>query len=251
MNLPPVNPAHRTPSTCPHCYSKRIVRYGILSLKYQTAQRFLCRGCGTTFTDKDTRQRSYPLRPILAALSAYNQGLTLCEAARETAKRYHTRIPLSTLHNWVRDYRSICTFARLRGSAVKDKGALIITKELFHTQLYLYQLHMAKLGLQAGELPGGNYTLLKDYLCTVLAEGFPHTLFTNDASRISQARFPLPRTRTLAKHNAANVLASLALEFATSSKERHQAIQDSFNPWLKGLPIGDWKTSSLRMIPAP
>ncbi len=228
MELALVNPAHRTPSTCPRCYSKRIVRYGILSLKYQTIQRFLCRGCGKTFTDKDTRQRSYPLRPILAALSAYNQGLTLCEAARETAKRYHTKIPLSTLHNWVKDYRSICTFARLRGSALKDKGALILTRELFHTQLYLYQFHRAKLELQAGELGRDDHASLGGYLDTVLAETFPHGLFTPDAPRISQVIFPLSDIRTFAKHNAANALASLALELAQTTKERHQAVEDFF-----------------------
>lgn len=38
----PVNPAHRNPLTCPHCYSKRIIRYGTLAFRRQTVQRFRC-----------------------------------------------------------------------------------------------------------------------------------------------------------------------------------------------------------------
>ena len=42
-----VNPAHRTPMTCPYCYSKRIIRYGTLAfrhlgIKRSRAERFNC-----------------------------------------------------------------------------------------------------------------------------------------------------------------------------------------------------------------
>ena len=230
MRPPLVNPTHRSPATCPHCYSKRIVRYGTLCLRRQTTQRFRCNACRRTFTDKDTRHRTYPLKTILAALTAYNTGHTLAGACREIARRYHTKIPLSTVHSWIQDYRGVCTFSRLRAEAMRScrDDSLIITRKLFHTQLYLYQLHRAKLELAGHELPERSISSLRSYLNAVPTKEFPHTLFTREAPRISQIRFPLLKAECHAKTNAANVLASLGLEFAACNKERHQAIQDFF-----------------------
>lgn len=225
-----VNPVHRNPLTCPHCYSKQIVRYGTLTLKHSRVQRFRCNTCRRTFTDKDTKHRTYPLKTILAAITAYNTGHTLAGACKETARRYHKKIPLSTLHSWVRDFRSICTFARIRKEALQlcGNGALILTRKLYHTQLYLFQLHRAKLELQGDELSRRSHASLSDYLQRVPTRQFPHQLFREDAPRSSQIQFSLLKTRIRTKHNPANVLTSLAKEFAKTNKERHQAVQDFF-----------------------
>ncbi len=220
-----VNPAHRKPMTCPHCYSKKIVRYGTLTLKHQKVQRFRCKACKKTFTDKDTKHRTYPLKTILAALTTYNRGNTLDRTSRQTAKRFSTRIPKSTLHNWIQDYQHICTFTNLRRTTVFREKPLL-TRRLYHTQLYYYQYHRAKLGLIAHNLP--RKSRLENYLLEVPTRRFPHSLFTPKAPRMSQVRFPLLNTRAKKTSNNASALASLALEFANTNSERHQAIQDFF-----------------------
>ncbi|MDI6807324.1 MAG: hypothetical protein QMD14_06015, partial [Candidatus Aenigmarchaeota archaeon] len=148
------------------------------------------------------------------------------------AKRFHIKIPQSTIHSWIKEYSKLCTFHRLRE---KSRGMfspkeLILSQRLQHKQVYEFQLHRAKLLLQAKELPQRKFQLLKSYLEFVQTDKFPHHIFIIPdeelEKRASQLKASLLKITKLQKRNLANKLAELGLMLAKSSRERHSRVQE-------------------------
>lgn len=57
-------------------------------------------------------RRRYPPRAILEALIAYHLGHTIEATRAQVLKRTRTRVPASTLHSWIGQFASVCTFSR-------------------------------------------------------------------------------------------------------------------------------------------
>jgi transposase-like protein len=74
---------HETKPTiaCPYCGGKHIIRKGVRRNKYGDVQLFHCRPCDRRFTPLVNKNRSYPLRVILHAITRYNRLDTLEDAA--------------------------------------------------------------------------------------------------------------------------------------------------------------------------
>jgi transposase-like protein len=217
---------------CPYCGSKEIKRFGKMVLKHETVQRFRCNSCKKTFSDRPTKHKSYPAKIILNVVSTYNLGYTLEQTAKQIAKRFHVKIPISTIHSWIKGFSNVCTFAKIREEAIKlfKPEEIILSKKLQHKQIYNFKLHRAKLELQAKELPEQKFQLLKAYLEFIQTDSFPHHIFTIPdeelEKRASQLKASLLKITKLEKQNLANKLAELGLMLAKTNKERHLCIQD-------------------------
>ncbi|MDI6807118.1 MAG: hypothetical protein QMD14_04930 [Candidatus Aenigmarchaeota archaeon] len=217
---------------CPHCKSQLIVKHGKRKIKRAIVQIYRCQTCRKFFSDKALKHKSWDAKTILGAISTYNLGYTLHQTIKEMSRRFHQKIPESTLRSWMKEYSNICRFIRLRKDGIKlfTPSGMILTKRLQHKQIYEFKLHQAKLALQAKELPERKFRLLKDYLEFIQGDRFPHHIFTIPdeelEKRASQLNATLLRVTKLQKQNLANRLAELGLILAKTNKERHQCVQD-------------------------
>ncbi len=221
---------------CPYCQSKLTTKHGRRKAKRTVVQIYKCQTCGKFFSDRALKHKSYDEKTILRAISTYNLGYTFEQTAGQMSKRFHVRLPESTLRSWINEYSDVCRFMRLREQALKlcnKPEEMVFSQSLNHRQIYNFQLHRAKLLLQSGELPDNKFLLLKAYLERIPTQTFPHHLFQpnrheepDGLSRSSQMRFATFDFVKAEKRNMANKLAELGLMLAKTNKERHEAIQD-------------------------
>src|SRR5271170_705112 len=106
----------KAPARCPYCNSARLIKKGTRNKKLETVQLFKCRSCGRVFTPgtQALRNKTYPQREILDAITMYNLGYTLSETAKKIASRYGHRVGESTLSRWINLHPSLTSYRRLR-----------------------------------------------------------------------------------------------------------------------------------------
>ena len=217
---------------CPYCSSKNTIKRGKRKRKLRIIQQFQCKDCQKFFSPQTQNSKTYPLNIILKAISIYNIGYNLNQTSEKLMNKYKIKVPISTLSEWLSQYKNICTFARLRKEAIKHyKPTQIIQKQtLNHIQPYTFQYHKVKLDITLKENP--RFSKLREYIEKIHSKEFPHHIFTYNKSgdtndqRASQAKFNYLRIKHIQKQNQANELAKLALNLANSNKERHKVIQD-------------------------
>src|ERR1700733_4600931 len=86
----------KEPDACPSCGSRSLRRRGTRRKKLEIVQLWRCTSCKRVFTPGPAalRNKTYPLRLILAALTDYDLGYTLeATAARLTKKDRRTVSP--------------------------------------------------------------------------------------------------------------------------------------------------------------
>ncbi|MEM5810913.1 MAG: hypothetical protein QXP66_03350 [Candidatus Aenigmatarchaeota archaeon] len=226
------NSSFKIDQKCETCGSKEIIRKGKRKLKYGEVQIYRCKSCKKFFSSKNLKHKTYPAKVILNAISTYNLGFTLEKTKKEIAKRFKIKVPESTINSWIKEYSSICTFSRIREKALKQSKTeeMIFSKKLQHKQIYNFQLHKAKLLLQAKELPENKFNLMKSYLEKIQTQEFPHHIFTIPdeelEKRASQLKASLLNIKKLEKQNLANSLAKLGLMLAKTNRERHLCVQN-------------------------
>ena len=147
----------KQPDACPHCGSHSLTRRGTRKKKLEIVQLWRCSSCKRTFTPGPAalRNKTYPLRIILAALTDYDLGYTLEATAARLKKKTNRSVSPSTITTWLRDYKQHCSYRRLRarGRARFPATQTIRSIKLYHRQVYGYAYHRAKLDLvRAGEL---------------------------------------------------------------------------------------------------
>ena len=226
----------KTTIECPYCQSKNTKKEGKRKGKFQTIQKYSCKECKKNFTGKGIAQKSYPSKIILNAISYYNLGHSQSEASKILAQKFKLGVPQKTISNWLSEYKSICTFSRLRKEAVKlynNPKDIIHKQTLNHIQPYTFKFHKAKLDILIKENP--KFSVLKNYINKINLKEFPHHIFTynknnNNISpnnqRASNLKFNHLNIKIINKNNQSNELAKLAINLANSNKERHQALQD-------------------------
>ncbi len=219
---------------CQNCGSKNIVKAGKKRLKQQTVQRYKCSSCNKFFSDKQLKNKTYPAKIILNAISYYNLGNTLEETKNTIARKFKIPVPITTIQSWIKEYSGICTYARLRKEAIKpyNPNDIIFSQTLNHIQPYIFKCHKAKLEILTKESP--QFAAIKDYIEKINQKNFPHHIFTynkgNNANekRASQLKFSHLKIETKSKNNLACKLATLALNLAATNKQRHETIQNFF-----------------------
>jgi len=221
---------------CKNCSSDEVIKKGARKGKLQVKQVCFCKSCGSKFTLGESKNKTYPTSIILKSVSIYNLGYDLNQTRLKLEKSDKIKIPISTVSSWINEYKSICTFTRLRKQAIKlYKPKNIIHKQtISHIQPYTFKYHKAKLDILTKETP--KFSALKDCIDKITSNKFPHHIFTynknnnintnSDEQRASQLKFNHLNIKTISKTNQANELAKLALNLAKNNSDRHTAIQD-------------------------
>ena len=181
-------------------------------------------------------QQDLSLDEILEALTAYNQGHSLEDAARRLSSRYGHAINPATISRWLSAHPGLTTYRRLRarGRKLFTPPQLIRIIKLYHAQVYEFGYHRAKLAfLRDGTLDDRRkgdtkFAPLADFLESVPRD-CPHELFRREegarASKLPHDFLALDRLIVMEKHNTATDAAALIIPSVGSNHDRHPKLQ--------------------------
>src|ERR1700719_1475827 len=105
----------KRPERCPHCGSTAISRKGTRRKKIEIVQLWRCASCKRVFTPTPAalRNKTYPLRIALDAITLHDLGYSLEATADKMKSRHGYRVGRSTVATWLAEHRSLTTYARL------------------------------------------------------------------------------------------------------------------------------------------
>jgi hypothetical protein len=126
---------------CPKCCCKSTTRRGKRRNRLRTLQLFQCPECLHRFTGEPGKNRTYPLKLILDAISTFNLGHSITDTRSSLRRRFHVDVPDRTISSWLTAYRSLSTYARLRaaGKTLFDPRSIIVSRFFEHQQVYRFQ----------------------------------------------------------------------------------------------------------------
>jgi transposase-like protein len=129
----------KEPEACPNCGGRNLTRRGTRRKKLEIVQLWRCAACKRVFTPRPAalRNKTYPLRMILSALTDYNCGFTLEQTAARLQKKAHRRVSPSTITSWLDEYKQHCSYRRLREAGLRRYPAAqtIRSIKLYHRQV--------------------------------------------------------------------------------------------------------------------
>jgi transposase-like protein len=223
----------KVPDACPYCGSHNLTRRGTRKKKLEIVQLWRCSSCKRVFTPGPAalRNKTYPLRTILAALSDYHLGYSVEMAAARLRKKTGRHVSPSTITWWLREYRQHCTYRRLRAGGLRrfPPEQAIRSIKLYHRQVYGYAYHRPKLEfVRAGMLDekrsgDTRFAAIADFLESVPTT-CPHDLFRREddpKARASQAHpsfADVSRVTVNSKRNAATEAAAFIIPTVGNNK---------------------------------
>jgi hypothetical protein len=223
----------KKPDVCPYCSGHAFTRRGTRKKKFEIVQLWRCASCKRMLTPAPAtlRNKTYPLRVIIEALTTYNLGYSHEETIRHIKARTGRAIPDSTLSNWIAEHHDLMSYRRLRDAGRKrfPPEQTVRSVKLYHCQVYRYSFHQPKLEFVRESDEHGRFAPVADFL-EAIPTICPHTLFRNeDASgRASQVQpvFADPaRIVVNRKENTATRAAALIIPTVGNNRERHERLQ--------------------------
>jgi transposase-like protein len=228
----------KVPEACPHCGSHVLTRRGTRRKKLEIVQLWRCASCKRVFTPGPSalRNKTYPLRVVLDALSTYSLGYSMEDTVARVKSKSGRAIGSSTLAGWLAEHKHVLSYLRLResGRHLFPPAQTIRSIKLYHRQIYGYAFHRSKLELlRRGEFddkrhgdrrfaPIANFLEAVPLIC-------PHDLFrAEDRGRASQAHphfADVSRVIVNRKENAATHIAGLIIPAVGNNKLRHETLQ--------------------------
>jgi transposase-like protein len=206
---------------CPSCGGRNIVKRGKQTSKRGKKQTYYCKDCEKRFVETGIgfKGRRYDAGVILDAISYYNLGNTLIESSRLLKKKHKIDVRRTVIHDWVNEFKDLCSYNRVRDKINKKYGKdLIVSKVYRHKGLtYNFKYHRGKLE-EFGKRWGG----LIDYLMEI-ERGCPTKYFEED-DRCSQLKLRV-NVRQRGTENYACKLAKFALAGVRDNRERHDAVE--------------------------
>ncbi|WP_334147213.1 PD-(D/E)XK nuclease family protein [Hyphomicrobium sp.] len=214
---------------CPWCAGSEIRPKGKRRNKFGDVQLYLCRHCDRKFTPLLTRNKTYPLRVIIDALTFYNRLYTLEGAARAVGRRYGLAISRQTLRNWLDDFADYVPFTKLRAAAARsfDRRDAIAEAQLLHGQVYAFKYHRAKTALILDRLRETHPVRPLQAFLEGVPRSCPHTLFRDNRARASstKGRFRLDGLVIKPRPDPAVQAARFALQAVADNRQRHETLQ--------------------------
>lgn len=230
----------KRPDCCPYCGSTHVTRKGTRRKKIEVVQIWRCFSCKRLFTPGPAalRNKTYPLRMVLSALTDYDTGFTLEQTAARLKQKTNRTVSPSTIASWLDQYKPQCSYRRLRsqGLARFPANQTIRAIKLYHRQIYSYAYHRPKLDfVRAGVLDDKRtgdtrFAPLVDFLERVPTD-CPHDLFRREGdpkARASQAAPTFADTSHAivnVRENAATHTAALIIPAVGNNKLRHETLQ--------------------------
>lgn len=222
-----LRPKSKQQISCKRCDSREVVRRGYRKKKLETLPLYLCKSCGFTFAKQILRGKTYPVKVILEALSLYHLGYSLSEVCSRLKIRFGLMVKKSTVGNWVKEFKELCTYHRLRedGSGLFSPNQILCAVTLYHKQVYRFCYHRAKLQLLLEPFTHQRFRPLNEYLQGIVRD-CPNELFQGQ-TRCSKmlAGFSIGQVQIQEKSNHAVRLAQLALQAAANNRTRHVTLQ--------------------------
>jgi len=215
---------------CIYCGSKNMVKRGTRKNKLQIVQLYLCKDCNKTFTPHISKNKKYPLKIILEGLTLYNLGNSLEKTSKLLKEKFGMKISASTLENWIKEFKYLCTYSRYRnqGKRLYTPNQIIKELNLNHKQVYKYSYHQAKLDLITEQFPSNrSFKIFKEFLETMY-QSCPHHYFHQENARASQTKklkFSLEQVMVREKQNFATRTANLVLQSVKNNRMRHETLQ--------------------------
>lgn len=220
----------KRPERCPHCGSAHVTRKGTRRKKIEIVQLWRCASCKRVFTPAPAaiRNKTYPLRIVLDAITLYDLGYSLEQTAAKIKSRHGYQVGRTTVAAWLAEHRSLTTYARLRGDGRRlfPPTQTIRSVKLYHRQIYKYAFHRPKLALLREGREHRRFSSVADFLERVPKE-CPHELF-HESERASQtplAKIKTSRLIVVEKENFATRAAALVIPTVGDNRLRHEALQ--------------------------
>ena len=208
---------------CVECGSLNAVKKGKRKTKLSLKQVYKCKDCGKKFTSGQ-RNKTYPVKVVMHAVSSYNLGHSLEKTSRLVNKNYKVKVSPKTIHSWIKEFKKICSYNRIRKkSMLLFKPDEVVLKKVFeHQQPYKFQLHKGKINLFINKYFSG----LRNYLENVV-EDCPDSLFNNSSrgSSVKLAGVDFGKVGMGKRENYACKLAKLALGMTDDNRKRHDVLQ--------------------------
>jgi transposase-like protein len=220
----------KRPERCPHCGSPAVTRKGTRRKKIEIVQLWRCASCKRVFTPTPAalRNKTYPLRIVLDAITLYDLGYSLKQTAAKIQSRHGYKVGRSTIATWLAEHRSLATYARLRpeGRRLFPPTQTIRSVKLYHRQIYKYGYHRAKLAMLREGREHRRFSGVADFLERVPFD-CPHELFhaSERASQTPLAKVPSSRLIIVEKENFATRAAALVIPTVGDNRLRHEALQ--------------------------
>src|SRR5580704_11001050 len=220
----------KVPERCPHCGSTALSRKGTRKKKIEIVQLWRCGACKRVFTPAPAalRNKTYPLRIVLDAITLYDLGYSLDETAEKLRVRQGHRVARSTIAVWLAEHRSLTTYARLRaeGRRLFSPRQTIRAIKLYHRQVYKFEYHRPKLALLRRGREHARLAGVADFLERIPAE-CPHELFRGSERASQKAADFIDASRLIVveKENFATRMAALVIPTVGNNRLRHEALQ--------------------------
>lgn len=203
---------------CPVCNKKNFIKKGKVKTKFGARQSYCCKDCSKRFAKRHLSYKTYGPKVITNALSYYNLGYTLEESARLVNKRFKLRICKSSVHQWLKEFKDICTYYKVRPKALKNyRKEILVSKTFEHNGLnYNFKYHKVKLNILAAGRSG-----LLQYI-----KGFENGCpdFFKEDKRCSQLKIDI-KIKKENRYSQVCKLAELALKAAETNKQRHALVE--------------------------
>jgi transposase-like protein len=223
----------KIPGVCPHCGGRALTRRGTRRKKFEIVQLWRCASCKRIFTPAPAalRNKTYPLRIILDAITTYSLGYSHEETLRRMKAKTGRVISDSTLSAWLAEHNELMSYGRLRDAGRRrfPPEQTIRSIKLYHRQVYRYAFHRPKLELLRDSEEHKRFAPLANFL-EAIPLICPHALFRRDdvGARASQAQpafADVARIIVNRKENAATRAASLVIPTVGDNRRRHDRLQ--------------------------
>ena len=223
----------KAPEVCPHCGGHAFTRRGTRKKKFEIVQLWRCASCKRMFTPAPAalRNKTYPLRTIIDALTTYSLGYSHEETLRRMKAKSGRAIPDSTLSAWIAEHHALLSYRRLRDEGRKrfPPEQTVRSVKLYHRQVYRYSFHRPKLEFVRESDEHRRFASVANFL-EAIPVICPHVLFRNEESggRASQAQPAFADVSNIIvnrKENAATRAAALVIPTVGNNRERHERLQ--------------------------
>ncbi len=207
---------------CSNCGSQNIIKKGRRKTKFGFRQFYYCKDCEKGFIGSKLPHKTYGPKVIVSAVSYYNLGNTLEESAKLTNRRFKVKISKSSVSQWLKELKNICTYYKIRPQVVKNYDqAILISKTFKHNDLaYNFKYHKPKLEIFCGN---NNFSSLATYI-KKFEKGCPE-FFNDIENRCSQTKIEVGIKKE-SRYNNACRLAGFALKSCDINSQRHSVVEN-------------------------